>query len=146
MTSPTLASTVTITMRTSTFDLRGQAAGIDLEAKIRDWRAETPPASCEEIVYRLRALKRPVVVSAATVARWLIDLGLPSISPKAIADRKNAEGAEQQANGAGQSSQAPMGTGEKTSPFSPDASSVLAPKPPQESAYERELRISWENS
>lgn len=117
---------------TSTLSLRAQAAGVDIAALLRKWRAETPPASYEEITYRLR--NRKVVVSSATVARWAAELGLLPLSPKAVAARRNAETEQEADQGLHDAME------EVVAPF------VTNDEPVPESAYERELRISRENS
>jgi hypothetical protein len=50
-----------------------------LEAKLRAWRSETPRASYDEIVLRLRA--EDVDVSRETIGRWCRDLDLVNFSP-----------------------------------------------------------------
>lgn len=66
----------TIMAGRSTFPIFDQALGGGLEARIRDWRAATPPISFEGIARLLRA--DDVAVSGETVRRWCLDLGIPT--------------------------------------------------------------------
>ena len=103
-------------MRTSTFDLRARAAGVDLDNLIHDWRCEQPPASYDEIAIRLR--EHGVDVSRATVNRWVKErrLDRETWSPPPVV-------------------YAPIADDLEDGPFE---------LPAPESAYERELRLARE--
>lgn len=118
---------LTVIMLTNTFDLHAKAAGLDLEAFLKERRGQYPPASLADIARELDDLG--VHVSQMTLSRWCKQRGIQPSRPRAARQPRTPDAPSDPIEGEARLVPAAATPPETTAP---------------ESAYDRELRMARE--